>query len=73
MKENGFTLKSRCKRNPTEAINDANYAVCLANTLVQAKSPQSIFEQQEALLYLNSDKTRFMCFKQDGIISSLNR
>ena len=78
IKENGFTLKkARNRLYPAETITDADYAddlVLLTNKLVQAKSLLLSLEQapRNIGLYMNSDKTKLMCFKQDGGISILN-
>ena len=55
---------------------DADYAddlAFLANTLAKAGSLLHSLEQapRGIGLYINSDKTEFMCFKQDGAISTL--
>ena len=45
----------------------------LKNTFVQAESLLHCLEQLRSIgLYINSDKTKFMCFKQNGAISVLN-
>ena len=78
MKENGFTLKkSRSRWYRTKTITDTDYAddlVLFVNTLAQADSLLHSLEQvaRGIGLYMNSDKTAFMCFNQDGVISILN-
>ena len=74
MKENGPTQKKARSRVCTiEIITDADHAddlVLLANT-----SQISVYMEQSAGgfgLYVNSDKTKFICFKQDGAIFTLN-
>ena len=69
--------KARSRRYPTEAITDAGYAdnfALLVNTPAQAESLRHSLEQAELGigLYMNSDKTEFMCFKEDAAISKLN-
>ena len=60
-----------------ETITDAEYAddlVLLAKISAQAESLLLNLEQTASGigLYINSDKTESMCFKQNGAISSLN-
>ena len=74
MKENGFTLK---KQKIDETITDADYVddlVLLANTSVESESLLHDLEQTERGigLLVNSDKTEFMYFNQNGAISSFN-
>ena len=77
-KENSFTLKKgTSKWFPTETIMDANYTddlVFFANTPAQAKSMLHSLEQTASGigLHVNSDKTDFICSKQNGAISTLN-
>ena len=77
MKENRFTLaKARSRRYPAWTITDADYAdgiALLANTPALA---QSLLHSLEWVaggvgLYVNIDKTEFMCFNQRGDISTL--
>ena len=76
IKENGFTLKkARSRWYPTETIIDADYTenlVLLVNTLAQSESLLHILEQATSGigLYVNVDKTEFMCFKQKGAETS---
>ena len=78
MNEKGLKLKkARRKWYPTETITDANYLddlALLANTLVQAESLLNSHEHaaRDIDLYVNSDKANIICFKQGGIISTLN-
>ena len=70
MKGNGHTLlKSRSKQYPTESITDADYVDTI--TPAQAEFLQQRLKQA-VRGYVYSDKTKFICFKQDGTISSLN-
>ena len=76
-KENDFTLKKKDKKKTTETITDADYRddlTLLANTPAQSESLLDRPEQAASGIGLNvnSDKTEFMCFKQDGTISTLN-
>ena len=77
MKENGFKLaKERSRRYPAQTITDANYAddiTLLANTPAQAETQLHSLERAAAgiELYLNADKTEYMCFNQRGDISTL--
>ena len=69
MKRNGLTLKGN--RYSTEAIIDADDVDDLAllpNTPDQAESPLYHLEQttRGIVLFMNSDKTEFIFFKQDG-------
>ena len=61
-----FHIKNvRSRRNSAETIMDADKAddqVPLINSTAKAWSR----------LYVNSDKTEFMCLKKDGAISALN-
>ena len=75
MKENGLTRKkTKSRQYPTKTITDANDLVLLTNTPAQTKSLLNSLEQaaRGIGLYMNSDKTEFMCFKQDAAISTLN-
>ena len=78
MKENGLTLKqARSRRYPAETITDADHAddlALLTNTLAQAESLLHSLEQaaRGVGLYVNTDKTEFMCYNQDGAIDSLS-
>ena len=78
MKENGLTLKqARSRRYPAETITDSDYAddlALLTNTLAQAESLLHSLEQaaRGVGLYVNTEKTEFMCYNQDGAIDSLS-
>ena len=78
MKENGFTLKKmKYKWYPAENITAADSVddqVRLVNTPAQAESLLHSLEQSTKGigLYMNSDKTDFMCFNQDGANFSCN-
>ena len=68
-----FLKKSR--RDPRQTIVDADYIdhiALLANTLTQAKSLLHSLEQSAGGigLYVNVDKTEYMCFNQKGNIST---
>ena len=77
MKENGFKLaKERSRSYPAQTVSDANYAdniAFLANSPALAES--SLYSQERAAggigLYVNADKTVYMCFKQRDSISTL--
>ena len=69
--------KSKGRRYPTEIIIDTDntYDLALiAITLAQAESMLYYLEHaaRGIGLYGNSDKTEFMCFNENGTISSLN-
>ena len=66
--------KKKCRWYPTQTFTDADYAVLLANTLAQAKSPLHSLEQAAGYfgLHVNTDKMKYMCFNQKGDISTLN-
>ena len=56
-------------------MKDTNYTddlVLLTNTLPQTKSLQYSLKQaaEGVELYVNANKTEFMCFKQEGAIST---
>ena len=68
-------VKSR--RYPAEITMDAVYAddlVFHANTSAQVKSQLHSLEQaaRGIVLDVNLDKTKFICFNQDGAIFTLN-
>ena len=70
MKDNGFKLtKERSRRYPAQPMT-----ALLANTLAQAKTLLYSLEWATAGigLYVNADKTEYMCFNQRGDISTLN-
>ena len=77
-KENDFTLKkARSKRYLAVTITDADCAddlVLHSNTPTQAESLLHNLEQAAGCigLYVNADKTEYMCFKQKGAISTLS-
>ena len=74
MKENGFTLKkARSRRYPVQTITNVDYAgdiVLLANAPPQAES--LLYSLGQAAggigLYVNVDKTEYLCFNQKGKI-----
>ena len=73
MKGNGLILKkARSRQYPTETIIDADDQVLL--TSIQVESQLHSLEQvaNGAGLYVKSDKTEFICFKQNRAISTLN-
>ena len=75
--ENGFELtKKRSRRYPAKTITDANSAddiAILANTPNQAETLLPSLERAAAAigLYVNAQKTEYMCFNQAGNISTL--
>ena len=76
-KEKGFTLKkARSRRYPALTITDADAddLALLADTPAQAESQLHSLEKaaKNIGLYVNSDKTEFICFKKKGVISTLN-
>ena len=77
-KMKGFKLaKERTRRYLTQTIMDLNYAVNIAlpvNTPAQAETLLHSLEWAAAGigLYVNADKTEYMCFNQRGDISTLN-
>ena len=74
--QNGFTFaKARSRRYPAQMITDyTDDMVLLANTPTQVESQLHSLEQAAGGigLYVNADKTEFMCFNQKGYISTLN-
>ena len=78
IKENGFILKkARSKQYPAKTITDTDYAndlALLANTPTQVESlPHSLEQAAGSIdLYMNANKTEFVCFKQKGTISTLS-
>ena len=78
IRENGFELtKKRSRRYPAKTITDADYAddiALLANTPNQAETLLHSLEWAAAgiRLYVNAQKTEFMCFNQKGDISTLD-
>ena len=77
MKENGFKLaKERSRRYPAKIITDVDYAddiALLENTPAQAESLLHRSERAAGgiSLYINADKTEYMCFNQRSNISTL--
>ena len=67
--------KARSRQNPTETKMYADSLVLLANTPAQAESLLHSLEQaaESIGLNMNTNKTDYMCFKQEGAISTLNR
>ena len=58
----------------TDEITDADYAddlELLANTLAEAALPRPISSRRHYLC-LNTNKTEFICFKQEEAISNLS-
>ena len=78
MKDNGLKLaKERSWRYPAQTITAVDYAddiVVLANTPTKAETLQHCRERAAAgiSLYVNADKTEYMCFNQRCDISTLN-
>ena len=78
MKDFGFKLtKERSRRYPVHSITDTDYAddiALLANTPAQSESLLHSLERAAAGigLYVNVDKTEYMCFNRRGDISTLN-
>ena len=78
MKDYGFKLtKERNRRYPPQTITEADYTddiVLLANTPAEAETLLHNLERAAAGvgLYVNADKTDYMCFNQRGDISTLN-
>ena len=72
MKEKGFKLtKEISRRYPAQINTDADYAddiALLANTPAQAESLLHRLERAAGGigLYVNADKTEYMCFNQRG-------
>ena len=82
IKESDFSLKKKKKRGrsrqyPTETITDPDYTddlALFANTSAQAELLLHCLKQASRGigLNMNSEKTKFKCFKQEGAISTLN-
>ena len=78
MKDNGFKLtKERMRRYPAKTITVVDYAddvALLANTPAQAQTLQHGLERAAAGigLYVNADKTEYMCLNQRCNIVTLN-
>ena len=78
MKDKGFKLtEERSRMYPAHTITDADYAddiALLANTPAQAETLLHSLERAAVGigLYVNAEKTEYMCFNQRGHISSLN-
>ena len=79
IKENGFThtKKAKSRRYPAETMIYADYIdglVLLTNTPTQAES--RLNRQEQAArgigLYVNANKTEYMCFKQKETVSTLS-
>ena len=77
--ENGFELTNkRSSRYPAKTITDADYAddvAILANTPNQAETRLHSLERAATGVgfYINSHKTKYMCYNQIGDISTLDR
>ena len=77
MKENGLTLEKARSRHSARTIMDTDHAddiVLQSNTAAQAKSRLHILERVAVGigLYVNADKTEYMCFNQSGDIIPLH-
>ena len=78
IKENGFILKiARSRWYPAKTLMDTDYTDDIAfpaNTPTQANSLLHRLEQAAGgiSLHVNEDKTEYMCFNQEGDISTLN-
>ena len=78
MKDSGFKLaKERSRKYPTQTIKDAEYAddiAPLANIPSRAETMLHCLEGTVAdiCLYVNADKTEYMCFNQRSDISTRN-
>ena len=78
IKENGFTLKkARSRQYLAETITNTDYAdhqALLANA--PALSESLLHSLDPTVwgidLYMNSDKTEFMCFKQPNNLTPIN-
>ena len=69
--------KAKSRRYPVETIAYTDYAenlTLLTKTSSQAESQLHSLEQtaRGIGIYVNSGKTEFICFSQDGTVSSLN-
>ena len=77
-KENSvIVIKAISRRYPAEIITDGDYSdyeALLANAPAKAECQLHSLERarKDIDLYMNSDKTEFICFKQDGAMSILN-
>ena len=74
MKDNGFKLTvERSRRYPAQTITDVDYAL-LENTPAQAKNLLNGLERAAADIgvHVNAHKTEYICFNQNGYISTLN-
>ena len=77
IKENGFTLKkARSKQYAAETNTGSGYAddiALLSNTPTQAESLLHSLQQAAGGigLHVNADKMEYMCFNQEGDISTL--
>ena len=69
IKENGFTIKKAISRHyPVET--DADNVGLLSNTLAQ---PESLEQTADSIdLYVNLNKSEFMCFKRERAIYTLS-
>ena len=78
IKDKGLTLKkAKSRRYPAQTITDADYAddlALLADTPAQAEMLLHYLEKaaRNIGLYVNSDKTEYMCFGPNGDISTLD-
>ena len=69
--------KARFRQYPAETITDVDYAddlALLANASAQAKSLLHSLEQaaRGIDLHVNANKTKYVCFKWEGAISTLS-
>ena len=69
--------KARSRRDSSETITDADYTdhiAFLANGPAQIESLLQSLEQAagDIGLYVNANKTEYMCYNRDGTISTLN-
>ena len=78
IQENGFKLtKERGRRYPAKTITDADYAddiALLANAPAQSETLLHSLERAATGigLYVNTQKTEYMCLNQTGDTSTLN-
>ena len=76
IRENGFELTKKSRRDPVKTNTDADYAddiALQANTSNQAETLLHSLERATAGigLHVNAHKTEYMCFNQAGHISTL--
>ena len=79
LRENGFELtKKRSRRYPAKTITDADYADDIAIPANTANQTETLLHSLERAaagigLYVNADKTEYMCYNQTGDIFTLDR